>query len=605
MPAFIFCPEGDIEESRVTYRELDRRARSIAARLQSQGAAGERVLVLCRPGIDSIAGLFGCFYAGAVAVPVDEHWAARRVETVVPEAHARFALATTKTQAKLQAAVDELAEGPGLTWLLMDDSQGDPAAWVPPEIDGDTVAMIQYTSGSTGVPKGCVLTHRNYLHNLQGILQAWDPQSDDPVFDSAISGVSWLPQYHDMGFVGGILGTLYGGGTTVLMSPSAFMMRPIRWLQAISRSRAGISAGPNFAYDACVKRTTAEQVAELDLSHWSEAIIGGGPISAATLQAFSEKFAPAGFRAEAFRPAYGLAEATLGVSGMSDSAVPVIRHIDRTALGEDRVVEAAIDASENMAADSVVTLVGCGSRQGGQDVLIVDPETRLRCGPDEVGEIWVAGPSVAVGYWERPEETEHAFHARLADPGQESSGPYLRTGDLGFFRADELFITGRCKDLMTIGGCSHYPNDIEMTVQDCHPALLPGRGAAFQLPTKRHAPEYLVVVQEVHRHEAAGVDPNDLIEAIRTAVRTNHGIDAQAVMLLKPMRIPTTTSGKIQRSACRDQYVAGELVALAHWQEPMAPDDTPDVKGALLSGLMQLAATGLAKRLRESKGLQG
>lgn len=613
-PAFIFCPEGDEEQDRISYRELDRRARSIAAGLQSRDAAGERVLVLCRPGLDSIAGLFGCFYAGAVAVPVDEHWAARRIETVVPEARARFAMATTKTQAKLKAVVDELAGEQRLSWLLMDEVEGDPTAWVPPEIDGDTVAMIQYTSGSTGVPKGCVLTHRNYMHNLEGILLAWDPQSDDPVFDSPISGVSWLPQYHDMGFVGGILGTLYGGGTTVLMSPSAFMMRPARWLQAISRYRAGISAGPNFAYEACLKRVTAEQVAELDLSHWSEAIVGGGPISAATLQAFSEKFAPAGFRPEAFRPAYGLAEATLGVSGMSDSAVPVIRHIDRTALGEDRVVEVDINATKTMAtmattattaADSTVALVGCGSRQGDQDVVIVDPETRLMRGPDEVGEIWVSGPSVSVGYWERPEETEHAFGARLADPGQESRGPYLRTGDLGFFRGDELFVTGRCKDLMTIGGYSHYPNDIEKTVQDCHPALLPERGAVFQLPTKRHAPEYMVVAQEIHRHEAAGIEPNDLIEAIRAAIRTHHGIEAQAVVLLKPMRIPTTTSGKIQRSACRDQYVAGELVALAQWQEPTAPDDAPDVKGALMAGLVKLAAAGLAQRRRGSKGQQG
>jgi len=597
-PAFIFCPEGDDEQARISYRELDERARAIASSLQRRGAAGERVLVLCRPGVDSIAGLFGCFYAGAVAVPVDEHWPIRRVETVVPQVQARFALATAKTQAKMKAAVAWLTDG-DVTWLAMDEVEGDGATWVRQDVDEDTVAMIQYTSGSTGVPKGCVLTHRNYVHNLEIIRQAWDPRSDDPVFSSPVSGVSWLPQYHDMGFVGGILGTLYGGRTTVLMSPSAFLMRPMRWLQAMSRYQAVISAAPNFAYEACVKRSTPEERAALDLSNWSIAVVGAEPVRPATLRAFSEAFAPAGFRPEAFRPAYGLAEATLGVSGVSNSAVPVIRHIDRAALAEDRVVE--VDGND-AAAESAVPLVGCGSRQGGQDVLIVDPETRLRCGPDEVGEIWVAGPSVGVGYWGRPEETEHAFNARLAGTGE---GPYLRSGDLGFFRGGELYVTGRCKDLMSIGGYRHYPNDIEMTVQDCHPALLPGRGAAFQLPTKRNAPEHLVVVQEVHHHDAAGVDPNDLIEAAREAIRTHHGIEAQTVVLLKPMRIPTTTSGKIQRSACRDQYLAGELVPLAQWQAPIPQDDTPDVKSALVGSLVRLAATGLAQRRRSAGDRQG
>ncbi|MGB3332111.1 MAG: fatty acyl-AMP ligase [Mycobacterium sp.] len=592
-PAFIFCPEGDIEEDRITYRELDRRARSIATTLQRQGAAGERVLVLCRPGVDSIVGLFGCFYAGAVAVPVDEHWPIRRIETVVPEADARFALATAKTQAKMKSAVDGLSAGPKLTWLAMDEVSDDGSAWERQDIGADSLAMIQYTSGSTGVPKGCVLTHRNYLSNLEVMRWALNPADDAPVMNSPISGVSWLPQYHDMGFVGGILGTIYGGRTTVLMSPSAFLMRPIRWLQAISRFQATITAAPNFAYEACVKRSTPEQIAALDLSSLSIAVIGAGPISAETLRSFSETFAPAGFRPEAFIPAYGLAEATLGVTGMSESPVPVVRHIDRSALSEERVVEVEADTA------GAVPLVGCGAKPETQEVLIVDPETRVRRAPDEVGEIWVSGPSVGVGYWGRPEETEHAFAAHVADTGE---GPYLRSGDLGFFSGGELFVTGRCKDLMTIGGYSHYPNDIELTVQACHPALMPSRGAVFQLPTERYAPEYLVVVQEVHHHEAAGIDPHDLIEAIRAAVRAHHGIEAQAVVLLKPMRIPTTTSGKIQRGACRDQYVAGELTVLAEWAEPRPGKAAPGLGGALLAGLGRMVASALAHDQKPQDG---
>ncbi|MDD7812435.1 fatty acyl-AMP ligase [Mycobacterium sp. CSUR Q5927] len=591
-PAFIFCPEGDIEEDRITYRDLDRRARAIAASLQRKGAAGQRVLVLCRPGVDSVAGLFGCFYAGAVAVPVDEHWPIRRIETVVPEAQARFALATAKTQAKMKAAVGGLTDK-SVTWLAMDELDDDGATWVPQDVEKDTIAMIQYTSGSTGVPKGCVLTHGNYVSNLEVMRWALNPPDDAPVLNSPISGVSWLPQYHDMGFVGGILGTIYGGRTTVLMSPSAFLMRPIRWLQAISRFGATITAAPSFAYEACVKRTTAEQRAALDLSSLSIAVIGAEPISAETLQSFAEAFAPAGFRPEAFIPAYGLAEATLGVTGMSESPVPVVRHIDRTALSEERVVEVAADTA------GAVPLVACGAKAENQQVLIVDSETRLRRAPEEVGEIWVSGPSVGVGYWGRPEETEHAFNAYLADTGE---GPYLRSGDLGFFRDGELFVTGRCKDLMTIGGYSHYPNDIELTVQACHPALLPSRGAVFLLPGKRKAPEHLAVVQEVHHHEAVGVDLDELIQSIRVAIRTDHGIDAQTVVLLKPMRIPTTTSGKIQRSACRDKYLAGELVPLAQWQAPPPEDATPDVKSALVGGLARLAATGLAQRGRKTTG---
>ncbi|MBS9536149.1 fatty acyl-AMP ligase [Mycobacterium sp. M1] len=588
-PAFIFCPEGDEEQSRITYRELDERARGIAAGLQRRGATGERVLVLCRPGVDSVAGLFGCFYAGAVAVPVDEHWPIRRVETVVPEVQARFALGTAKTQSKMKAAVGELSDGPNLEWFAMDETDDDGATWVPPEIDEHTVAMIQYTSGSTDKPKGCVLTHRNYANNLEIIRQAWDPKFDDPVFSSPVSGVSWLPQYHDMGFVGGILGTLYGGRTTVLMSPSAFLMRPIRWLQAMSRYHAVIGAAPNFAYEAAVKRSTAEQRAALDLSNWEIAVVGAEPIRAKTLEAFAEAFAPAGFRPEAFRPAYGLAEATLGVSGVSNSAVPVVRHIDRAALKEDAVVEVPAGT------DGTLRLVGCGSRQGGQEVLIVDPETGRQRGDDQVGEIWIAGPSVAQGYWGRPAQTEHAFNAHLADTG---AGPYLRSGDLGFFRGGELYVTGRCKDLMLIDGYRHYPNDIEMTVADCHPALLPGRGAAFLLPTERSAPEHLVVVQEVHHHDAAGVDLDALITEIREAIRAQHGVDAQTVLLIKPMRIPTTTSGKIQRGACRDQYVAGELAALAQWQAAPPDGDTPDVKGQLVGGLVRMAVAGMVQRRR-------
>ena len=565
--AFRFCPDGDDEQGRVTYRELDVRARVIAARLQDQGAAGQRVLVLCPPGLDSIAGIFGCLYAGAVAVPVDEHWASPRIAAIVPDARAQFALATAKTEAKMRTTVDGLIEGPPLHWHPM-DPPGDPVGaaatdWAMPTVDPDTTAMLQYTSGSSGIPKGAVVTHRNLLHNLDSIRHGWDPRAEDPVFNSEVSGVSWLPNFHDMGLIGGVLGTLYGGRTTVLMSPGAFLMRPMRWLQAMSRYRAVITAAPNYAYDWCVKRSTPEERAALDLSNWSVAVIGAEPIRATTLKSFAEAFGPAGFRPQAFRPAYGQVEATMGISGLSDSPVPVIAHVARTALEEDRVVDAAPDEP------TAAAVVGCG-RPRGSDVVIVDPDTKRRRGADEVGEIWVAGASVTGGYWHKPAETTQTYSAFLADTGQ---GPFLRTGDRGFLRDGELFVTGRCSDLMMIQGRYFYPTDIETTVQACDPALLPSRGAAFAVGAKRGAPQHLVVVQEVHRHRISAGGLDDIIDAVRAAIVEHHGIEAHDVLLVKPMRVPTTSSGKIQRGACRQLFVDGEMQAVAEWHAPPPPPD--------------------------------
>jgi acyl-CoA synthetase (AMP-forming)/AMP-acid ligase II len=553
--AFRFCPDGGEEHSRLTYHELDIKARAIASTLQQRGAAGQRVLVICRSGLDSIAGFFGCVYAGAAAVPVHERLG--RLTLVVPDAHASFALATSETQAKVKAAVDGLVDGRPLQWYATDEVIGDAENWVAPDVDASATALVQYTSGSTKSPKGTVVTHGNLLHNLEAIRQAWHGD------DQAI-GLYWLPQHHDMGLIGGVLEMLYVGCTTVLMSPTAFITRPIRWLKAMSRHHATTTAAPNFAYDKCVERTNAKQRAVLDLSSLSTAMNGAEPVNAATLQRFAEAFAPAGFRPEAFNPVYGLAEATLLVSGGSDSPRPVVRHLDRTALQEDSVIDVAPDHP------TVATFVGCGRPRGGQDVVIVDPETRRPCGADEVGEIWIAGPSVAQGYLGRPKETEQTFSAFLSETGE---GPFLRTGDLGFLRSDELFITGRCKDLIIIRGGKYYPNDIEITVHDCHPALLRGRGAVFAVTPESGAAEQLVVVQEVDRNRVGEADLTDVVDAIRAAITDHHGIQAHTVVLVEPMRIPTTSSGKIQRGNCRQHFLDGDLEAVAEWQAPSPPDD--------------------------------
>lgn len=578
--AFSFSYNGDDEDrSQLTYRELDTRARAIAANLQQQGAAGERVLVFCRPGLDGIAGFFGCLYAGAIAVPVHERLAPR-LSSVVPDAQAGFALVAPEMPGRIKTAVDALlgwVDGQPMRWCFTDI--GDAEKWVPPDVDASTTAMMQYTSGSTRSPNGVVLTHDNLMHNLQAIHQAW-PGDEHEI------AVYWLPHHHDMGLIGGILEMLYLGCTTVLMSPSAFIQRPMRWLEAMSRHRATFTTAPNFAYLQCVESSTAKERAALDLSHWSTAMNGAEPVQAATMRAFAEAFAPAGFRPEVFMPVYGLAEATLLVSGGSDSGVPSILHIDRGALGEDGVVDAAPGDP------GAVELVGCGRPRGGQQVIVVDPETRQRCAADDVGEIWIAGPSVAQGYWGKPNETEQTFAAFLSDTGE---GPFLRTGDLGFLRGGELFITGRCKDLITLGGTNYYPNDIELTVQGCHAAFLSGRGAVFAT-TEPNVAEQLVVVQEVDR-QAGEIKLDQMVEAVHAAMAKHHGITADSVILVEPMRIPTTSSGKIQRSACRQQFLDRDLETLAEWHAPLPAAGAGNREEAALVELLQGA---LARRQQAS-----
>ncbi|MEW2481166.1 fatty acyl-AMP ligase [Mycobacterium sp. NPDC049093] len=582
--AFSFSYDGDDQNrTQLTYRDLDRRARAIASTLQELGAAGERVLVLCRPGLDSVAGFFGCIYAGAVAVPVHERLAPR-LSSVVPDAHARFALATAETQAKIKAAIDELAEGRDLRWVRTDEVDGasaDGSGWTAPDVDADAIAMVQYTSGSTTTPKGVALTHRNLMHNMESIRQVWHG-------DDTATSVFWLPSHHDMGLIGGILSMIYVGCTTHLMSPSSFVKRPMGWLEAISRLRATFTAAPNFAYDRCVDESTAEQRAALDLSSLATAMNGAEPVQAGTLEKFAEAFAPAGFRPEALCPVYGLAEATLLVSGGSDSALPVVAHVDRTGLQVDRVVD--VDPGHPAA----LALVGCGRPRGGQDVAIVDPQTHQPCGADEVGEIWIAGPSVGWGYWARPDETTQTFSATLPD---ESGGPFLRTGDLGFLRSGELYITGRCKDLVVIRGGNYYPNDIERTVQDCHPALVSGRGAVFTITPGLGAVEQMVIVQEVARRREGSADLAAVADAIRTAVTTRYGVEPNSVLLVEHLSIPTTSSGKIQRGRCRQQLLDDEIAPVAHWRRPSALDDL--AKARELEAAIQIAELIKAEAARQ------
>ncbi|RMF32519.1 MAG: non-ribosomal peptide synthetase, partial [Chloroflexi bacterium] len=482
-----------------------------------------------------------------------------RLQALVADARATVALTTTPILTMAQFLFDQAPDLKALRWVATDSLEEELAdRWQEPDVDRNTLAFLQYTSGSTRTPRGVMLTHDNLLHNSALIVRAMGITPDDSV-------VSWLPPYHDMGLIGAILQPLYVGIPCTLMSPIAFLQRPFRWLQAISRYRATISGGPNFAYDLCVRKVTPEQRAGLDLSRWTLAFNGAEPVRWQTLKQFAETFESCGFRWRTFYPCYGLAEATLMVSGGRRTDPPVFCTVRKEALERDRVVEASDDGEESQ------TLVGSGQPGEGHQVVIVDPQSRTRCPPDRIGEVWVAGPSVAQGYWNRPEETEQTFHAYLADTGE---GPFLRTGDLGFLKDGELFITGRLKDLIIIRGRNHYPQDIELTVEQSHPALRRGCGAAFSVEVAGE--ERLVVVQEVYTHKPW--DWNEVAATIRRAVAEAHQVQVYAVVLIEPRTIPKTSSGKIQRRACRTMYLSGTLDVVAASvldEAPPRPGPTP------------------------------
>lgn len=540
--AFTFLEDGEAQESTLTYQQLEQRSRAIASQLQALGLSTERAILLYPPGQDYLTAFFGCLYAGVVAVPAYPPRNQRntpRIQAIIADAQAAIILTTTTILPTVQSLLTKHTDQGNLRWLTTDNlAQGIEDCWQQPAIDAQTLAFLQYTSGSTGTPKGVMLSHGNLLHNAAVTYQIME-HSPESQF------VSWLPIYHDMGLIGGILQPLYGGFGCVLMSPTSFLQRPYRWLQAISRYRGTTSGGPNFAYELCIQRITPEQRSTLDLSSWSVAFNGAEPIRQETLERFSATFAECGFRPEGFYPCYGMAEATLMVSGGIKKALPPCKTVAKSALERHQVLEAATS-------DDIQTFVSCGQSVPQQQIVIAHPETLSRCQPDEVGEIWVSGPSIGQGYWNRPQETEQTFHAFLKDTG---SGPFLRTGDLGFLHNGELFITGRAKDLIIIRGRNLYPQDIELTAERSHSSLRSGSGAAFSVEVGNE--ERLVVVQELEFRAKPNLE--EVIAAIRQAVTEEYEVQVYAVVLIKPGTIPKTSSGKIQRRATKADFLAGQL----------------------------------------------
>jgi acyl-CoA synthetase (AMP-forming)/AMP-acid ligase II len=548
---FRYLPNGEGDGITLSYAGLRHDARRVASALRSRGFQGQRALLPFGPGLEFIVCFFGCLQAGVIPVPVHPPKLTRNpvIAAIAADSGATLVLTTRRVHAaldRLKAAAPALAS---LTSLALEDFPQHAVDEAPePKIGADDLCYLQYTSGSTSVPKGVMISHGNVAANCRMIASAM-------ALSSQSSFVNWLPHYHDMGLVGTILEPVWLGAQSTLLPAAAVMQRPSRWLKAISRFKASISGSPNSGYRLCVDEVDTDDCADVDLSCWELACVGAEPISKDVLTRFAEKFGRLGFRARALYPCYGLAEATLMVTG--GALAPFAPDRDRTQI---RPQHAGVCHRD---------LVACGRPVEDQEVWIVERDTGRRCADGQPGEIWVRGPSVAKGYWNRPEQTQEVFGAFPADP---VVTPFLRTGDTGFLRDGELFVTGRIKDLVIVRGVNHHPEDIEDTVRRSHPKLAHGVGAAFAVVVE--GAERLVVVHEIKPADCASLDR--IISEVRAAITVEHELSPYAIVLIRANSIPRGTSGKVQRFACRDAYLGSALHVIRAWQEEAPATAAPD-----------------------------
>jgi acyl-CoA synthetase (AMP-forming)/AMP-acid ligase II len=549
--AYAFLGDRGAEEAALSYGELHHAAQALAARLAGVAQRGDRAVLLFPPGLEFMVAFFGCLIAGIIAVPMmmPRRNSARDSSAAIL-ANCEPAIALTTSALALRGDLKARFERDGLQWLAVDldavgltDGLGD--AGMPPPASGD-IAFLQYTSGSTSDPKGVAVSHANLLANLEMIRLSLGNTSRSTY-------VNWVPLYHDMGLILNALQAFYVGAPCVLMAPNGFMQRPLNWLRAIHSYKAEVACSPNFGYDLCVSRYRPEQMEGIDLSNWKIALNGAEPVRAETIAKFIETFAPHGFRDSAAFPAYGMAEATLLISGGRRGAGHVTRTVSQAALQAHHIAPPTNNADAQ-------TLVGCGRALESERIAIVDPDHLRRLPVNQVGEIWVSGPNVARRYFRDEAATVTGLQAKIAG---EDDASWLRTGDLGFLdEAGELFVTGRIKELIIIRGINHYPQDIEQTVQRLHPSLRQNGGAAFSVPDE-HGEETLAIVQEIERTERHRIDAEELKGLIREGVTDQHELFARHIELIRPGALPKTTSGKIQRSLARKLWLEGRLDLLS------------------------------------------
>lgn len=548
--AFSFLGDDDRVSASLTYASLDLRARAIGAFLDDHGVRGEPILLLYPPGLDLVAALFGCVYAGAIAVPacVPSSRTLPRLLAIFKRSGAKRVLAPIRTQDSASRVLSKVADRPALQWLNADEIDAQTCGDAYPAVPAaHAIAVLQYTSGTQNDPKGIALSHRNLLHNIAAI-------HDRFAHNEESVGVNWLPPYHDMGLVGTILAPVYGAFPSVLMTPHKFLRQPRTWLDAISRYHGTTCGGPNFGYDQCTRTLADADLEGIDLSSWKIAFIGAEPIRHETLQRFADRFLRCGFRASSFCPCYGLAESTLYVTGTAAGVGYRTFCADRDELRRGRAKPTKPDAP------NARMLVGCGKPCEDAQMLVVNARTKKPCPARTVGEIWLAGASVSNGYWNQRNTNRETFSGYLSD----GRGPFLRTGDLGFMEHDELFVTGRSEDLIIVQGIKHYPHDIESTVARSHPSLSGKCGVAFSLDDDSE--QRFVIVHEVVR-QSSGYDIV-LVKALRM-VCAEHGVSPAGIYLVRNGSLPRTTSGKIRRRASRDAFNSGTLAVIAYWGKPV------------------------------------
>ena len=562
--AYTFLRDGELPSAEITWSGLAQASRTIAGWLGTRLAPGDRALLLYPPGLDFIAAFFGCLYAGVLAVPVLPPQGSRsrrgvdRLASIAADAEPRCTLTNTELQLQLARESREGLLGTieiGIPWVATDRLPGDLAAAAQPtHASRDTLAFLQYTSGSTALPKGVMVSHGNLLHNLNAAFHLGEHGTHGV-------SLSWLPVTHDMGLIEGVLQPAFSGCPAYLMSPGAFLQRPARWLKAISTFRATRSGGPNFAYDLAVTKVTAGDRQSLDLRCWRSAYNGAEPIRHDTMAAFAQAYAESGFDSTAFRPCYGLAESTLLVStGRWNEGLPC-RSREAAEPGLPRRSGEAAKAGARVR-DSDAATVSCGTPTFGTRVRIVDPAAHTLCRDGEVGEIQVAGESVTLGYWNRPLETAAAFGDCVGESGER----WLRTGDLGYLRDGELYVTGRIKDLLIVRGAKHFPHDLEHTAERHHPAIRAGSVAAVAVANGVRG-DRIALVAEVDPRLLDPGGSDGLIAGLRQVIAEAHGIQLHGVPLVSPGSMPKTTSGKLQRFLCRDGWLTGTLTPLAMWSQ--------------------------------------
>lgn len=563
---FRFLHTGELDDSveELTRRQVLERASALGAVLAEQTQPGERILLLYPPGLETFVAFFACLHADLIAVPMTPPDPGRMSQTlprllaIVEQSGAKLVLSTAAVVEMAQPFLEGIPAMANLRWLATDEafSTASKTSALPGRRPGrkpDAIAFLQYTSGSLGTPKGVMVPDSALLANLEMIRVAM-------CLGPAAPAVFWLPHFHDMGFIGGALEHVYSGAPSTMMSPMAFIQKPVRWLRAISRYGGFVCGGPCFGYDRCVSRVSDAELEGLDLSSWQVAFIGAEPVRAPVLDRFARRFERCGFRREAFYPCYGLAESTLFVTGKPMAGpleLPKQLDVSADALEQHRVEHRR---TGDEGAGTVRTLLSCGATRLDGDVVIVSPEHRNRVKPGEVGEIWTRGPNIAVGYWNDAEKTKAAFGNYLSD----GEGPFLATGDLGFIEDGELYVTGRSKELLIIGGRNHYPQDLEETIEASHPDLRRGGSAAFSYEGKDD--EVLTIVAEIapDRIMAEQAAPSerpyqDVVNAIRAALLKHHFVIPKEIAFLPPSSLAKTTSGKKARLDMRRRFLSGEI----------------------------------------------